>query len=186
MADSFSSSDESQNETEAEVLNVDDSGSDASVDELLATARQNEQFEQLKSQRKEFSFENLSSVKNSRKRKHEGETSNNKTKVKKKVKSATKKPASNSNTAQKAAPKVNRNGTSKSSSASRPSTTIADHTTKKREWKPKSLSKTNYFMKYFKINADAKGSDMTAVCNLCNSIVSGKMGNNSNLKSHLK
>lgn len=69
--DSFRSSDEDQNESEADVVTVSDSGSDndASVDELNEIARQNKEFEQLKSQRNEFGFENLSSVENPRKRK---------------------------------------------------------------------------------------------------------------------
>lgn len=200
MADS---SDEEQSEYEATVSSIGDSESDSdeSMNELDEIARQNAVFEQLKSQRAPFGFENLSSHSNPRKRKH-AHAGASKSKVKKKIKSsnlksatAVKKPASNvnrvgtaakssagnalkSSSASVSAPSAN---ALKSSSASVSAPTA--NTTKKLGWKPKSTSKTNYIMKYYTLNVDADGN-MNAVCNLCSFPVSGKMGNNSNLESH--
>lgn len=193
MADSNHSSSESElAEDVSEVESFDEN--DSSLDELQEIARQNNTYEHLKSKRNNYGFENLKVTSGTRKRKgSDAAGSKTKSKVPKKSntkaaraprapkvpKSVTGNHAGNAANAPSNAPSTS--NATKNSSDSGSST--ANATENGHIWKHNAVSKSKYITQHFKIHSNGIG--MTAVCKICNKPVSGTMGNNSNLMSHL-
>lgn len=196
-----SSGEESESESEIEIVSVDDS--ETSTNELDEIAQQNQQYERLKLKRVNYGFENLTAPSQKRKKSDGAGTSKAKSQLRKIGNRNLNRNLNRKSTGKGKTPKgrgktpkgskvskvptavtpnraVNEPSSSKNSTASEASTANAKPN---RTWKYKAISKTKYILEHFTINHI--GDQMNAVCKICNKPVSGTLGNNSNLKSHL-